>query len=81
MLLSWIEMIDRYDDDGTREEEFALFLVLMRSGIRPNDFKFVGVLDACADHVPEELSKQLHGYMTWIGFDPFSIAASALVHM
>ena len=50
-------MIDRYFDDGTREEEFALFSVLMRSGIRPNDFKFAGVLDICADHVPEELGK------------------------
>ncbi|KAL6312757.1 hypothetical protein AAG906_020501 [Vitis piasezkii] len=33
------------------------------------------------DHAAEELGKQVHGYMTRIGFDPSSFAASTLVHM
>ena len=53
----------------------------MRSGIRLNDFTFAGVLNAYADHVAEDLCKKVHGYMTQTGFDPFSFAASALVHM
>ena len=68
-------------EDGTMEEGFALFLVLMRLVIRPSDFTFTGVLNACADHVAEDPGKQVHGYMMRIGFDPFSFAASALVHM
>ena len=40
-------MIDRYLEDGTMEEGFPLFSVLMRSVIRPNDFGFAGFLNAC----------------------------------
>ncbi|KAM6591469.1 hypothetical protein CsatA_014074 [Cannabis sativa] len=80
-VVSWTAMIDRCFEDGTREEGFALFSKLMSSGTRPNDFTFAGVLNACADHVAEELGKQVHGYMTRVGFGPFSFAASALVHM
>ncbi|KAL5557116.1 hypothetical protein UlMin_039352 [Ulmus minor] len=79
--VSWTAMIDRYFEDGRREEGFALFSELMGSGTRPNEFTFAGALNACADHAAEDLGKQVHGYMTRIGFDPFSFAASALVHM
>jgi pentatricopeptide repeat protein len=80
-VVSWTAMIGRYFEEGRREEGLALFSELMRSGIRPNEFTFAGVLNACADHAAEDLGKQVHGYMTRIGFDPFSFAASALVHM
>ncbi|KAG2719881.1 hypothetical protein I3843_02G006600 [Carya illinoinensis] len=80
-VVSWTAMIHRYFEDGRREEGFAFFSELMRSGIRPNEFTFAGVLNACADHAAEDLGKQVHGYMTRIGFDPISFAASALVHM
>ncbi|POO02732.1 DYW domain containing protein [Trema orientale] len=80
-VVSWTAMIDRYFEDGRREEGFSLFSELMSSGIRPNEFTYAGVLNACADHAAEDLGKQVHGYMTRLGFDPFSFAASALVHM
>ena len=80
-VVSWTAMMDRYFEAGRREDGFVLFSELMSSGIRPNEFTFAGVLNACADHVAEDLGKQVHGYMTRIGFNPFSFAASALVHM
>ncbi|XP_031265204.1 pentatricopeptide repeat-containing protein At4g37170-like [Pistacia vera] len=80
-VVSWTAMIGRYFEEGRREEGFALFCELMKSRSRPNEFTFAGVLNACADHAAEELGKQVHGYMTRIGFDPYSFAASALVHM
>ncbi|XP_059635103.1 pentatricopeptide repeat-containing protein At4g37170 [Cornus florida] len=80
-VVSWTAMIDRYFKDGKSDEGFALFSDLLRSGIRPNDFTFAGVLDACADQPAEDLGKQVHGHMMRIGFDPYSYAASALVHM
>ncbi|TXG71071.1 hypothetical protein EZV62_006006 [Acer yangbiense] len=80
-VVSWTAMIGRYFEEGRREEGFVLFSKLMKSGIRPNEFTFAGVLNACVDHAAEELGKQVHAYMTRIGFDPYSFAASALVHM
>ncbi|XP_057963378.1 pentatricopeptide repeat-containing protein At4g37170 [Malania oleifera] len=80
-VVTWTAMIDRYFKDGRRDEGFALFMDLMSSGIRPNEFTFAGILNACADHACEGLGKQVHGYMMRIGFDPLSFAASALVHM
>nr|XP_011465424.1 PREDICTED: pentatricopeptide repeat-containing protein At4g37170-like [Fragaria vesca subsp. vesca] len=80
-VVTWTAMMGRYFEDGKREEGLALFSELMRTGIRPNEFTFAGVLNACADHAIENLGKQVHGYMTRIEFDPFSFAASALVHM
>jgi pentatricopeptide repeat protein len=56
-VVSWTAMIGKYFEDGRREEGFALFSELMRSGIRPNEFTFAGVLNACADHAAEDLGK------------------------
>ncbi|TXG71067.1 hypothetical protein EZV62_006002 [Acer yangbiense] len=80
-VVSWTAMIGRYLEEGRREEGFVLFSKLMKSGIRPNEFTFAGVLSAGVDHAAEELGKQVHAYMTMIGFDPYSFAVSALVHM
>ncbi|XP_016436361.2 pentatricopeptide repeat-containing protein At4g37170-like [Nicotiana tabacum] len=80
-VVSWTAMIDRYFGDGRWEEGYLLFSHLMKSGIRPNDFTFAGVLNACANQTTEHLGKQVHGYMMRIGFDPCSFAASTLVHM
>ncbi|XP_022956324.1 pentatricopeptide repeat-containing protein At4g37170-like [Cucurbita moschata] len=80
-VVSWTTMIGRYLEDGRREEGFALFRHLMSSKIKPNEFTFAGVLNACADHAAEDLGKQIHAFMIRVGFNPFSFAASALVHM
>ncbi|KDP31879.1 hypothetical protein JCGZ_12340 [Jatropha curcas] len=80
-IVTWTAMIDRYFEDGRKEEGFDLFAELLRSGMRPNDFTFAGVLNACADVSVEEIGKQVHGHMIRICFDPFSFGASALVHM
>ncbi|KAK4409745.1 Pentatricopeptide repeat-containing protein [Sesamum angolense] len=80
-IVSWTTMIDRYFGDGRWEEGLSLFSDFLSSGIRPNDFTFAGVLNACAHQTAEELGRQVHGHMTRTGFDPFSFAASALVHM
>lgn len=66
------------------EEEkrgFLLFRDLMQSGVRPNEYTFSGVLNACADHAAEHLGKEVHRYMMRTGYGPFSFAISALVHM
>ena len=45
--VSWTAVIDRYLEDGTMEEGFSLFSMLMRLVIRSNDFRFFGFLNAC----------------------------------
>ncbi|KAJ4850815.1 Pentatricopeptide repeat-containing protein [Turnera subulata] len=80
-VVTWTAMIDRYFEAGRRKEGFSLFVELLRSGIRPNEYTFAGVLNACADSALEEFGKKVHGFMTRTGFDPLSFAVSALVHM
>ncbi|KAI4295365.1 hypothetical protein L6164_035418 [Bauhinia variegata] len=80
-VVSWTAMIDRYFKDGRREEGFALFRDLMGSGVRPNEYTFAGVLNACADNAAEDLGKEVHGHMTRVGYDPYSFAISTLVHL
>lgn len=80
-VVSWTAMIDRYFEDGRWEEGLKLFSVMVKSQIRPNEFTFAGVLNACADQAVENIGKQVHGYMMRIAFDPDTFAASALVHM
>ncbi|KAF2295157.1 hypothetical protein GH714_031763 [Hevea brasiliensis] len=77
----WSALSDIMYFEGGRRRGFDLFAELLRSRIRPNEFTFAGVLNACADLSDEEVGKQVHGHMTRIGFDPFSFAGSALVHM
>ncbi|KAK6928714.1 Pentatricopeptide repeat [Dillenia turbinata] len=80
-VVSWTAMIDRYLEDGRKEEGFALFSDLLRSGIRLNEFMFAGLLNTCADHAVENLGREVHAHMVHLGFDPVSFSASALVHM
>ncbi|CAA0826587.1 Pentatricopeptide repeat-containing protein [Striga hermonthica] len=80
-VVSWTSIIDRYFGDGKWEEGFSLFSEFLNTGIKPNEFTFSGILNACAQQTTEELGRQIHGHMIRTGFNPHSFAASALVHM
>ncbi|KAL2906187.1 hypothetical protein RDABS01_004897 [Bienertia sinuspersici] len=80
-VVSWTSMMDGYFEEGRWEDGFALFTDMLRSGIRPNEFTFAGVMNACADQALENIGKQVHGHMIRIAVGQDSFAASALVHM
>ncbi|XP_012574383.1 pentatricopeptide repeat-containing protein At4g37170 [Cicer arietinum] len=80
-VVSWTTMIHRYFEDGRKEGGLSLFRNLMGSGVRPNEYTFAGVLNACADLAIERIGKEVHGYMIRVGYNPCSFAASALVHL
>ncbi|CAH8274071.1 unnamed protein product [Arabidopsis lyrata] len=80
-VVSWTSMIDRYFKSSRWREGFSLFSELIGSCERPNEYTFSGVLNACADLTTEELGRQVHGYMTRVGFDPYSFASSSLIDM
>lgn len=80
-VVSWTTMIGRYLEGGLMKEGLELFAEMLRSGARPNEYAFAGILNACSAELCESLGKQVHGHMTRMGFDPYSFAASALVDM
>lgn len=80
-VVSWSAMIGRYFDAGRSEEGLRLFSDMLRSGVRPNEFTFAGVLNVCSERTMEAVGKQVHGHMARIDWDPFSFAAGALIDM
>ncbi|XP_074308747.1 pentatricopeptide repeat-containing protein At4g37170 [Silene latifolia] len=80
-VVTWTAIVDRYFGDGRWNEGFVLLSEMVRSGIKPNEFTFAGVLNACAHQTLENVGKQTHGHMIRTGFNPDSYAATALVHM
>nr|VDD47818.1 unnamed protein product [Brassica oleracea] len=80
-VVSWTSMIDRYFKSRRWREGFSLFSELIGSNARPNEYTFAGVLNACTDLTTEEVGKQVHGYMTRVGYDPYSFASSSLVDL
>ncbi|PKA53904.1 Pentatricopeptide repeat-containing protein [Apostasia shenzhenica] len=80
-VVSWTAMIGRYFEGGRKTEGLELFSEMLRMGVRPNDFTFAYVLGACSELAAEELGRQIHGYMVRVGYDPFSFAATSVLHM
>ncbi|KAF5180375.1 Pentatricopeptide repeat, partial [Thalictrum thalictroides] len=80
-VVTWTAMIGRYFEEKRWKEGFELFVEMLKSGIKPNDFTFAAVLNACSSQALEDVGRQVHGYMVRIASDPLLFAASALVHM
>ncbi|KAI0522588.1 hypothetical protein KFK09_004968 [Dendrobium nobile] len=80
-VVSWTAMIGRHFDAGRRMEGLELFRHMLSSCVRPNDFTFAGVLDACSELAVEGLGREVHGHMIRVGSDPSCFAASAVLHM
>ncbi|CAN6320788.1 unnamed protein product [Urochloa humidicola] len=80
-VVSWTAMVERYFDSGCGGEGFRLFVPMLRSGVRPNEFTYAGVLRACAGFTSEKLGRQVHGRMAKSRAGDSCFAESALVHM
>ncbi|CAN8305770.1 unnamed protein product [Cochlearia groenlandica] len=81
-VVSWTLMMDRYFKCSRWREGFSLFSEMVGSScVQPNEYTFAGVLQACGHLTTEDTGKQVHGYMTRVGFDPNSFASSSLVDM
>jgi pentatricopeptide repeat protein len=80
-VVSWTAMVERYFDAGHGAEGFKLFIRMLRSGARPNEFTYAGILRACAEFTSEKLGKQVHGQMAKSRIGDSCFAESALLHM
>ncbi|KAL6867437.1 hypothetical protein ACP4OV_015461 [Aristida adscensionis] len=80
-VISWTAMVERYFDAGRGGEGFRLFVEMLRTGARPNEFTYAGVLRACAEFTSEKLGRQVHGRVAKTSTGDSCFTESALVHM
>ncbi|KAL5065050.1 hypothetical protein RYX36_026787 [Vicia faba] len=62
-VISWNTMIGGYTYLSLYEEALALFDVMLRSNVNPNDVTFLGILRACACLGALDLGKWVHAYI------------------
>ncbi|KAF3453662.1 hypothetical protein FNV43_RR04103 [Rhamnella rubrinervis] len=62
-VISWNVMIGGYSHMSHYKEALALFQIMLRSNIEPNDVTFLGVLPACAHLGALDLGKWIHAYI------------------
>ncbi|XP_057417499.1 pentatricopeptide repeat-containing protein At1g08070, chloroplastic [Lotus japonicus] len=62
-VISWNTMIGGYSCLGFYQEALALFELMLRSNVRPNDVTFLGILPACASLGALDLGKWVHAYI------------------
>ncbi|XP_050870717.1 pentatricopeptide repeat-containing protein At1g08070, chloroplastic [Lathyrus oleraceus] len=62
-VISWNTMVGGYSYLSLYEEALALFEVMLRSNVKPNDVTFLGILHACACLGALDLGKWVHAYI------------------
>ncbi|KAK7264958.1 hypothetical protein RJT34_32572 [Clitoria ternatea] len=62
-VISWNTMIGGYSSLGLYEEALALFELMLRSNVTPNDVTFLGILPVCACLGALDLGKWVHAYI------------------
>ncbi|KAH7689480.1 TPR-like protein [Dioscorea alata] len=79
--ITWSAVITGYSQNGHSDKALELFSKMHLAGAQPNEFTFVGVLNACADRISLHHGKEAHGYLLKLGFELQVYIKSALVHM
>lgn len=79
--ITWSAMVTGYAQNGKWDKALKLFSRMQSEGILPNEFTFVGVLNACSDVATLSEGKQIHAYLVKLGFELQMYIKSALVDM
>lgn len=79
--ITWSAMITGYAQSGDSDKALKLFSSMHLSGIRPSEFTFVGVINACSDLGAAWEGKQVHDYLLKLGFESQIYVMTALVDM
>lgn len=81
-LMAWSAMLAGYAQTGETEEAAKLFHQLIKEGIKPNEFTFSSVINACASPTAAaEQGKQFHAYAIKMRLNNALCVSSALVTM
>lgn len=79
--ITWSAMITACAQNGEPGKAVELFSEMHAEGVRPSEFTFVGVLNACSDQMILVEGKQAHGYLLKMGLELQLFIKSALVDM
>ncbi|XP_043687278.1 pentatricopeptide repeat-containing protein At2g27610-like [Telopea speciosissima] len=79
--VSWSAAITGYTQNGLSEKSTSLFCQMHKSGAKPNEYGFSGVLSSCATQALLDQGKQFHGFALKLGCDTDVCVGNALVNM
>ncbi|XP_073100237.1 pentatricopeptide repeat-containing protein At2g33680 [Elaeis guineensis] len=79
--ITWSAMITGYAQNGDSRKALSLFSQMQFAEIRPSEFTFVGVLNACSDVMTLIEGTQAHGFLLKLGFELQVYVKTALVDM
>ncbi|XP_056169136.1 pentatricopeptide repeat-containing protein At3g09040, mitochondrial-like [Syzygium oleosum] len=80
-VVSWTSLISGAVRNGELDVGFRVFLSLMRSGLRPNEFSIGSVLKACAITEACELGLCVHGIAVKLGMEKDSFFGSSMLSL
>lgn len=79
--VSWNSVIAACVQNGMFDEGLKLFREMLKVPIKPVEHSFSSIIPACAHLTTLHMGKQLHGYITRVGFYQNKYIASSLVDM
>ncbi|XP_058109136.1 pentatricopeptide repeat-containing protein At2g33680 [Magnolia sinica] len=79
--ITWSAIITGYAQNDDSTEALRLFLEMHSAGIRPSEFTFVGILNACSNLTALNEGKQVHAYLLKFGYGFQIFIRSSLVDM
>ncbi|KAK9092498.1 hypothetical protein Syun_027409 [Stephania yunnanensis] len=80
-VVSWTVMISGYERNGRFEEALELFVLMLNSGVQPNEFTLSSVASACAGSSSLVFGKQIHSSILKTGVPADVLLLSSLVDM
>lgn len=81
-IVAWSAMLAGYAQTGDSEGASKLFMQLVKEGIKPNEFTFSSVINACAaPTAPLEQGKQFHAWSIKSKLNDSLCVSSALITM
>ncbi|VFQ63772.1 unnamed protein product [Cuscuta campestris] len=80
-VVTWTTMVKGYVQEGDLAEALDLFLLMLASSTRPNQFTFSSILDACAGCSSLSTGIQVHAWVLKMGIPLDVILSTSLVDM
>ncbi|PON37878.1 DYW domain containing protein [Parasponia andersonii] len=80
-VVSWNALFSCYVQSNFCREAVELFMKMIMSGIRPNEFTLSTIINACAGLVDGSQGKKIHGFLIKLGYESDPFSTNALVDM
>ncbi|XP_058724013.1 putative pentatricopeptide repeat-containing protein At3g13770, mitochondrial [Vicia villosa] len=80
-VVSWTAMISAYSQRGYASQALNLFLQMLRSGTKPNEFTFATVFTSCTSSTGFSLGRQIHSLIIKSNYEDHVFVGSSLLDM